>query len=225
MKGHYFLLIVALLLLLLVGPLFGPVAAYLVSVRDIQSAAAWEMVLFLITVSIAFGIVRIWMTRNGRTMADLGWGKPSRPLAIVLGTLLGVFWGVFGSFGYLRFVKDANIFEISLFRLLMALAGALVAFLEDVMTRGLIMNELQRLGSSNRLQVLASSVLFSLYHSIWGFNVISFIVGLIYGLMLGGLFVLGRRSLTPVILGHSLALLLGEPFLTMSLMQAIKLGR
>src|SRR5436853_1356556 len=89
MKGRYFLLIVALLLLLLVGPLFGPVAAYLVSVRDIQSAAAWEMVLFLITVSIAFGIVRIWMTRNGRTMADLGWGKPSRPRAIVLGTLLG----------------------------------------------------------------------------------------------------------------------------------------
>ena len=52
---------------------------------------------------------------------------------------------VFGSFGYLRFVKDANIFEMSLFRLFMALAGALVAFLEDVMTRGLIMNELQRL--------------------------------------------------------------------------------
>ncbi|HEY2380439.1 MAG TPA: CPBP family intramembrane glutamic endopeptidase [Terriglobia bacterium] len=158
-------------------------------------------------------------------MADLGWGKTSRPLAIVLGTLLGVLWGAFGSFGYLQFVKDANILEMSLFRLFMAVAGALVAVLEDCITRGLVMNELQRMGSSKLVQVLASSVLFSLYHSIWRFNMISFTVGLIYGLMLSGLFVLGRRSLTPVILGHGLALLLGEPFLTMSLLQAIKLGR
>lgn len=32
------------------------------------------------------------------------------------------------------------------------------------------------------------------------------------------------RSLTPVILAHSLALLIGEPFLTLSLMEAIRMA-
>jgi hypothetical protein len=43
-------------------------------------------------------------------------------------------------------------------------------------------------------------------------------------LLLGGLFILGKRSLTPVILGHSLALLVGEPFLTLSLMEAVRMA-
>jgi hypothetical protein len=37
----------------------------------------------------------------------------------------------------------------------------------------------------------------------------------VYGLLLGGLFLWGKRSLTPVILGHSLVVLLSEPFATM----------
>ena len=47
---------------------------------------------------------------------------------------------------------------------------------------------------------------------------------MVFGLLLSGLFVLGKRSLTPVILAHSLALLLAEPFLTLSLMEAVKMG-
>jgi membrane protease YdiL (CAAX protease family) len=165
-----------------------------------------------------------WMRRNQRTLADLGWRQPTTPLAIVLGTLLGLFWGVLGTFSYLQFNPTANVFEISLFRLFTALVGAGGAILEDLITRGFVMGELKRLNTPTWLQISASSLVFALYHTVWGFNILSFVFSLVYGLLLSGLFVLGKRSLTPVILGHSLALLVSEPFLTLSLMEAIKVA-
>lgn len=224
MNSKAFLLVLAALLLLVAGPMFGPVPVYLVRTMDTRAAAAWEMVLFLAAAGIVFGVVRIWMRSAGRTMADLGWGRPSTRLATVSGTLLGVVWGVFGIFGYLQFVPTGNVFEISLYRLLLAFGGVLVAILEDLMTRGLVMNELQRLGASASVQVIASSLLFTLYHTVWGFNVIAFVFSLVYALLLAGLFVMGKRSLTPVILAHSLAFLVGEPFLTLTMMEAIKMA-
>ena len=53
------------------------------------------------------------------------------------------------------------------------------------------------------------------YHTIWAFDIFSFVFSVVYGLILSGLYLWGKRSLTPVILGHSLAVLVGEPFATM----------
>jgi membrane protease YdiL (CAAX protease family) len=157
-------------------------------------------------------------------LADLGWRQPTTRLAIISGAVLGLFWGVLGTFSYLQFNPEANLFELSLFRLFTALVGAGAATLEDLITRGFVMNELRRLNSPTWMQLVASSLLFALYHTVWGFNIIAFIFSLVYGLLLGGLFILGKRSLTPVILGHSLALLVGEPFLTLSLMEAVRMA-
>lgn len=143
----------------------------------------------------------------------------------MLGALAGVLWGVFGMFGYLQFNPEADLFEISLLRLFTALAGAGGALLEDLITRGFVMGELERMQTPAWIQVVASSLLFALYHSLWGLNIFGFVFSLVYGAILGGLFLLGKRSLTPVILAHSLALLIGEPFLTISLMEAIRMGR
>jgi len=224
MNNKAFLIVLTLLLLALVGPLFGPVPSYLVTTMEVRAATGWQVVLFLIPFGVVLGVVLAWMRRNQRTWADLGWRLPSTPLAIALGILLGLFWGVLGTFSYLQFNPTANVFEISLFRLFTALVGAGAAVLEDMITRGFVMNELKRLNTPTWLQIIASSLLFALYHTIWGFNILSFVFSLVYGLLLSGLFVLGKRSLTPVILGHSLALLIGEPFLTLSLMEAIKMA-
>lgn len=224
MSNRAFLIVLALLLLVLVGPLFGPVPWYLVTTMEVRVATAWQVVLFLIPFGVVLGAVLAWMRRNQRTLADLGWRQPSTPLAIVLGTLLGLLWGVFGTFSYLQFNPTANVFEVSLFRLFAALVGAGGAVLEDMITRGFVMGELKRLNTPTWLQIIASSLLFALYHTVWGFNILGFVFSLVYGLLLSGLFVLGKRSLTPVILGHSLALLVGEPFLTLSLMEAIKMA-
>jgi membrane protease YdiL (CAAX protease family) len=191
---------------------------------EVRVATAWQVVLFLVPFGIILGVMLAWMRRNQRTLADLGWRQPTTPLAIVLGTLLGLFWGVLGTFSYLQFNPTANVFEISLFRLFTALVGAGGAILEDLITRGFVMGELKRLNTPTWLQISASSLVFALYHTVWGFNILSFVFSLVYGLLLSGLFVLGKRSLTPVILGHSLALLVSEPFLTLSLMEAIKVA-
>jgi membrane protease YdiL (CAAX protease family) len=126
--------------------------------------------------------------------------------------------------GFLQFHPEANPLEISLFRVFTAVVGAVIAVGEDMVTRGYVMHELQHFNASGWLQVVGSSLLFALYHSIWHFNLPVFVVSLVYGLILGGLFIMGNRSLTPVILAHSLALLVGEPFLTMSLITAVHRG-
>jgi membrane protease YdiL (CAAX protease family) len=77
------------------------------------------------------------------------------------------------------------------------------------------MNQLHKIGSSKWVQLTVSALIFALYHTVWGFNVLSFIFSVVYGLILGGLFLWGKRSLTPVILAHSLAVLISEPFATM----------
>jgi membrane protease YdiL (CAAX protease family) len=78
-----------------------------------------------------------------------------------------------------------------------------------------MMNQLHKIGSSKWVQVVVSALIFALYHTVWGFNPFSFVLSVVYGLLLGGLFLWGKRSLTPVILGHSLVVLLSEPFATM----------
>jgi membrane protease YdiL (CAAX protease family) len=114
-----------------------------------------------------------------------------------------------------QFDPDANITQINGFRILAALLAAGGALLEDLITRSFIMNQLHKIGSSKWVQLTVSALIFALYHTAWGFNVFAFAFSLVYGLMLGGLFLWGKRSLTPVILAHSLAVLIAEPFATM----------
>lgn len=224
MSSKTFLVVIALLLLLLVGPLFGPVPVALLTAMDVRAATAWQVVLFLLPLALITGVMLAWMRRNQRSLADLGWRRPTTSLAIVLGAFVGLAWGVLGTFSYLQFNPTANVMEVSLFRVTTALVGAAGAIVEDLITRGFVIEELKRLGAAGVTQVLGSSLLFAAYHSVWGFNIFGFAFSLIYGLLLSGLFLLGKRSLTPVILGHSLALLVGEPFLTLSLMSAIRMA-
>jgi membrane protease YdiL (CAAX protease family) len=224
MSNKMFVVVIGLLLLVLVGPLFGPVPVALLSSLDVRTATGWQVVFFLVPLAVILAVLRGWMGRHQRSWADLGWGRPAPPAAMVLGAVVGLGWGVLGTFSYLQFNPDANILELSLFRAFTALVGAGGAVLEDLITRGFVMGELKRLGAATGVQVLASSLLFAAYHSLWGFNIFGFAFSLIYGLILGGLFVIGKRSLTPVILGHSLALLVGEPFLTLSLMESIRMA-
>jgi membrane protease YdiL (CAAX protease family) len=191
---------------------------------DIRAATAWEVGLFLVPFAIVIGVMWVWMRRQGRTLADLGWRRPSTWTALILGVLLGLGWGAMGAFSYLHFNPEADLAEVSQLRLFTALAGGLIAVMEDLVTRGFLMEELKRIGSPTWMQVLASALLFALYHSVWGFSIPGFVFSLVYGLLLCGLFVLGKRSLTPVILGHSLALIVGEPFLTLSLMESIQMA-
>jgi hypothetical protein len=125
-------------------------------------------------------------------------------------------WAASFLFGIFQFDPNANIVQISSFRVLTALLAATGVVLEDIITRGWLMNQLRELQVPNWGQAVASAVLFGLYHTVWaGFNIFAFIFSVVIGLILAGLFLWGKRSLTPVILAHSIAVLLGEPFASM----------
>lgn len=213
------LAIVAVLLLLLIGPIFGPIPNFLGERFGIETA----VIIMLFTFVVGFSIILTVIFRFGEMSSDslreklskLGWGQPSRLAAILVAVIAGLAWGALFLSSTLQFVPDANLAELSLFRLVAILIAVFGAILEDLITRGYVMNALRQINIPNWGQLVVSALLFALYHTIWGFNVFSFIFSLIFGLILGGLFLWGKRSLTPVIIAHILPLIIAEPFSSM----------
>ena len=216
------LAIVAVLLFLLIGPNFGPIPTLLREHLSIEASVLPLLASFWIGFAIIIAV--ILRMSGGQSLRELfrslGLGAPSRKAANITGLVLGLLWGVSFLTSIFQFDPDANIAQINGLRVLAALLAAGGALLEDFVTRGFLMNQLEKISVPKWVQILASALIFALYHTIWGFNIISFIFSVVYGLLLGGLFLWGKRSLTPVILGHSLAVLISEPFATMMIFMA-----
>ena len=209
--------IVTLLLLVLVGPNFGPLPHLLRQSLSLEGSITgvliWFCVAFMIILAVIFRMIK--STSIGEFLKSHGLGAPSGIGANIAGLILGIVWALLFLSSTLQFEPDANITQINGFRILTALLAAGGALLEDLITRSFMMNQLHKIGSSKWVQVVVSALIFALYHTVWGFNPYSFVFSVVYGLLLGGLFLWGKRSLTPVILGHSLVVLLAEPFATM----------
>ena len=209
--------IVTLLLLVLVGPNFGPLPHLLRESLPLEGTITgiliWFWVAFIIILAVIFRMMKSASIREFLTSHGLG--APSGIGANIAGLILGLLWGMLFLTSIFQFDPDANIAQINGFRILTALLAAGGALLEDLITRSFVMNQLHKIGSSKWVQLTVSALIFALYHTIWGFNPFSFVFSVVYGLMLGGLFLWGKRSLTPVILAHSLAVLISEPFATM----------
>jgi membrane protease YdiL (CAAX protease family) len=209
--------IVTLLLLVLVGPNFGPLPHLLRQSLSLEGAVIgvliWFCVAFMIILAIIFRMIK--STSIGEFLKSHGLGAPSGIGANIAGLILGIVWALLFLSSTLQFDPDANLTQINGFRILAALLAAGGALLEDLITRSFIMNQLHKIGSSKWVQAIVPALIFALYHTLWGFNLFSFVFSVVYGLLLGGLFLWGKRSLTPVILGHSLVVLIAEPFATM----------
>ena len=211
------ILIVVLLLFLIIGPNFGPVPKFLSSRMGLGSSVVFLLLSFIVGFCIIIAAVLSLEGKWGgiwQLLQELGLGKPTRWSAALVGTLVGLLWGALFYMSIRQFAPDTNLMEISALRLLAAVLAAIGALLEDIVTRGFLMNRMAQIRVPNWAQAVLSALIFALYHSIWAFNIFGFVPSLVYGLILSGLFLWGKRSLTPVILGHSLAVLIGEPFAT-----------
>jgi membrane protease YdiL (CAAX protease family) len=209
--------IVTLLLLVLVGPNFGPFPHLLRQSLSLEGSITGVLIWFLVAFMIILAVVYKMngSTYIGEFLKSSGLGAPSGVGANIAGLILGILWALLFLSSILQFDPQANITQINGFRILTALLAAVGALLEDLITRSFIMNQLHKIGTSKWVQLTISALIFALYHTVWGFNAFSFVFSVVYGLLLGGLFLWGRRSLTPVILGHSLVVLIAEPFATM----------
>ncbi len=90
---------------------------------------------------------------------------------------------------------------------------------EEVVFRGIIITALQNAGRSKPIQIAVSGLAFGAVHAIWGVNTDHFLTSIIqpvlwtsaYGMIFAAIYVYGKRSLGPVILGHILTDAIIEP--------------
>ncbi|NOH11578.1 MAG: CPBP family intramembrane metalloprotease [Chloroflexi bacterium] len=209
--------VVSLLLLVLVGPNFGPIPSFLGQVMSVDAAVI--TLLFTFTAGFVIILAIIQRMLGGMPVREMlrsfGLGAPSRLAANIVGAVVGILWGLLFMSSILQFAPETNLANIDLLRVVAALLAAFGALLEDLITRGFLMNQMKKISVPGWAQALISALVFAIYHTALGFNVFSFAFSIVYGLILAGLFLWGKRSLTPVILAHSLAVLISEPFATM----------
>lgn len=211
------LCVVITLLYLLIGPLFGPVPHFLSAQFDINTSVLMLLAGFIAGFClIIFAANRLDASHGtiGNWIHELGLGKPAPRAAILAGAIIGIAWGALLLTSAHQIKPAANLWEVNTFRVFVAMTAACATILEDIVTRGYLMNRLNQLGVPSWMQLLFSSGVFALYHTLWAFNIAAFIASMVFGLVLAGLFLWGNRSLTPVILAHALAVLISEPFAT-----------
>ena len=162
----------------------------------------------LIAELIALSLLLLWLRRDGWSLGDLGWGRPTTRRALGCAVLIGVAYG-----GYTLMHPDIgqHAAEMSLLKLWGVIVGVVGAVVEETVFRGFVLTELERAGVSRWAQLLASGVTFGLIHigfSLWGMA-ITFLLGLALAL----LYQAGQRSLTPPVLSHALINAIIEPWL------------
>jgi len=222
-------LIVSLIMIVVVGPCFAIIPNYLVDNLSTDTAIFWQMVSFVLALSIALIVTVVLIRTQKIGLTGIGLFAPAPWYAVLVGVLTGIFWAYSSTF-YLRGLDpDADVMSLWLrfdpLRFFLIIVGPIGACVEDFITRGFVMSELKEARIPSWLQLVFSSFLFALYHSIWMVPIIgvyflySFVASFFYGALLAWLYFLGKRSLTPVMISHGLAVLLGEPILTYMLIQ------
>ena len=177
--------------------------------------AIWLEVSFAIAGAVAFAYIIVWQRRRGSSLAELGWGRPTSWLALVLAVILGAAYTCGSYFGARQLLPGVDVTQFTWTRLLLAPVGIFLAAAEETLMRGLFMNELQRGRVPVWLQILASGACSAVYHAFQNPTLIGFLPSFILFSLHAGLYVLGHRSLTPVILARSIYHVLGEPYLLM----------
>ena len=90
------------------------------------------------------------------------------------------------------------------------------------------MEQLRRGGVATSLQVVAAGLAMGSYHGLIGFHysvLYAFYSAVIFSIV-GIIFVVGQRSLTPVVIAHAMTHFFGDPELLMGLLRgAVSMGR
>ncbi|MEW5912899.1 MAG: CPBP family intramembrane glutamic endopeptidase [Thermodesulfobacteriota bacterium] len=198
--------------------LFGTIVASGIRARvtiELTGAMLSEIVVLILLV--------FYLKRRGMGLRQIGlWASsPARgwiAAAIVAGLFL---W--FNLALPLR--NEQNLGEVSLFHIYNALtAGVIAGFVEEILFRGFFMTQLNWAGFGKVAQVTISAILYGLVHSAWGFTSGLFTMQMIGGAVIGtaifGVFssivyLVSRRSLMPVIIGHAAIDVVIEPWLFM----------
>ncbi len=154
-------------------------------------------------------VVGAWQRRLGETFVELGWGAPTRTRAVVAAVGFGLLWTA------LSYSRGGDPLAWSWQRPIMMVIGVVLALAEEV-ARAFVLTQLHRAGVPAWAQVVVGGVVMGSYHGLVGlhYSVTYAVSSVVMFAILSAIYVWGRRSLTPVVIGHSLPHVLGDPELT-----------
>ncbi|HTU46517.1 MAG TPA: CPBP family intramembrane glutamic endopeptidase [Bryobacteraceae bacterium] len=184
------------------------------------SAAGECLVLVLLVLFLHF---------RSRSLRELGLWQPS-PLRGWI--VAGIFTALYVLMTLAALRGRAALNELSSFHLCNSLvAGLSAGFVEEIFFRGWVMGELKWSGLGPAVQVIASGILFGVAHVGWGLlttNInwaVAFgsitataVLGILYAIA----YLVSRRSLMPVVVGHMTADILLEPWLVLAALSAAR---
>jgi membrane protease YdiL (CAAX protease family) len=186
-----------------------------------HAAVYWELG-FGVAMAVILGVIIIRQRARGASLRELGWGRPTTPVALIFAGLLGALYLAGSGFGAQRLLPGTDVLKVNWVRVALVPLGIFLAFAEETMMRGYFMTELNRAGVSTWVQIFASGACSASYHTLQNPTPIGFLPSFILFSLHAGLYVLGRRSLTPVVLTYSMYHVFGEPYLLMLAMAAAK---
>ncbi len=193
-------------------------AGYLRPRFDLFHAAAWLQVGFSLASAIIFAVIVLWQRARGLSLADLGWGRPTTKLALALAIVFAAAY-LYGSyFGAHYVLRNVDVLELNRVRFVLIPLGIFMAVGEETMMRGFFMTELHRVRVPVWVQIVASGACSAAYHSLQNLSWIGFLPSFFLFSLHAGLYVLGKRSLTPTIIAHSAYHMFGEPYLIMMIL-------
>lgn len=189
---------------------------------DLFHAAVWWEVSFTAAMSIILSVIIVWQRARGSSLRELGWGRPTSTLAMVLAVLLGAAYLSGCYFGAHFVLPGVDVTELNWMRVALVPLGIFLAIGEETMMRGFFMTQLQKARVAAWLQILASGACSALYHTFQNPSLLGFLPSFVLFSLHAGLYVLGNRSLTPVVITHSIYHVFGEPYLLMMALTAMR---
>lgn len=171
----------------------------------------------------AFAWIAYRTKARGYELGWLGWGKQTTATGIAAGLLVAALYC--GGSVASQPGAAGELLRVGPLKLLAVVAAGAAALFEETFFRGLLMNRLRASGRGPAVQVVISGVAFGMAHGLWGLMAPQQTLGFIafttvLGLALAGVFLLGRRSLTPVILSHFVIDAVLEPWLLLHALPA-----
>jgi len=169
-------------------------------------------------------LVVLYLRSQNHSLADIGFGRSSTIYGWIAAAVVAALFVWFMLTGPLR--GRAELAELSFFHVYNSvIAGLGAGFCEELVFRGFVMSVLSWAGVGRVTQVLGSGLLFGLAHAGWtmlgaAFDPRLFLGTVIstafLGMVYAGIYLVGGRSLTPVIVSHTITDVIIEPWLLLA---------
>jgi CAAX protease family protein len=209
------LLILAVLAVVLYGSI--PLGIAVGWMRQPSTSVATLFIGTILGELASFGVLTWLLHRRGSRLRDLGWGQPTRWWALAFGVGIAL---AYSAITALNPRIGPHLLEFTWLKLLAIAAAVVAGLVEETIFRGYVMTTLGRMSYGLVVQVLLSALFFALVHFYAFAAPLSILVvqGLTFllGVALAITYVIGKRSLTPVIISHALIDVIIEPWLLLS---------